>query len=194
MNDTDKITILYTARAKFDTSYGDAWTAYINWARLSQLTELVSTDQGLNEVLVEGDRNSEVFWHYAVLTDCYQTGFFKSVDFVLSNMQQNDTFNLLAVSINPDVNCDLIRIQDYEFLGYDLLDQYFDTSALTNCGGFDEVFLPSDLNHFGLIDKYEKAIDINKRLLEKYPDEEHADTNIIAIWRHKTIGVQRNIN
>jgi hypothetical protein len=189
MYDTNKITILHTARAKFDKSNADAWITYINWARLSQLTELVSVDQGLNEVLVEGDRNSEDFWNHTVLNGCYETGFFTSVDFVLNNMQPNDTFNLLAVSINPNVNCELIEIQDYDFLGYDLLDQYCDTSALTNCGGFDEVFLPSDLNHFGLIDKYEKAIDINKGLLKNYPDEEHADTNIIAIWRNKIIGV-----
>lgn len=65
----------------------------------------------------------------------------------------------------------------------DLLDQYYDTSALSNCGGFDETFLPGDLNNVGLIDNYEKACTIKKKLKENNPMEDHADTNVIAIWR-----------
>jgi hypothetical protein len=59
---------------------------------------------------------------------------------------------------------------------------------LTNCGGFDETFSPSDLNDMGLIDDFVKACDIKKRLLENHPNENHADTNVIAIWRHNVIG------
>jgi hypothetical protein len=57
-----------------------------------------------------------------------------------------------------------------------------------NCGGFDETFLPADLNHFGLIDDYEKAFDEKRGLLQNNPGHRHADTNVIAVWRHKTIG------
>ena len=46
------------------------------------------------------------------------------------------------------------------------LDKSYDISALTNCGGFDERFLPVDLNEFGLVEDYEKAFEIEKRLLE----------------------------
>jgi len=59
---------------------------------------------------------------------------------------------------------------------------------LTNCGGFDETFLGSDLNDKGLIDDFVKAYDIKKRLLESNPELHHADTNVIAVWRHQTIG------
>ncbi len=78
-------------------------------------------------------------------------------------------------------------------LGYDLLDQDFGISALTNCGGFDETFLPEDLNKYGLIDDFAKAYDIKKRLLENNPEEHHADTNVIAVWRHRTIGRTNNV-
>ncbi len=78
-------------------------------------------------------------------------------------------------------------VDDYQFMGYDLLDQQFGNSALTNCGGFDETFLPADLNKYGLVDDYFKAYDIRKRLLENNPEVSHAKTNVIAIWRHKKI-------
>ena len=64
----------------------------------------------------------------------------------------------------------------------------FGTSSLTNCGGFDETFLPSDLNDKALIDDFTKAYNIKKRLLENNPEEHNADTNVIAVWRRKTMG------
>ena len=79
-------------------------------------------------------------------------------------------------------------LEDYEFLGYDLLDHDFYISALTNCGGFNETFSANDLNENGLIGDYTKAYTIQKRLLKNNPDDYHADTNVIAIWRHKIIG------
>jgi hypothetical protein len=40
---------------------------------------------------------------------------------------------------------------DYQFMGYKLLDQEFGNSAMTHSADFDETFLPADLNHYGLI-------------------------------------------
>lgn len=181
----------YTARAKFDKeNSGDilAWTNYIEWINLTQLTELVSLDTSLNEVLVEPDHTSEEYWKELVIDNCHETGLFKTLGYVLQNTKDKPRFNLLTVVIEPDIDCSLIPINDFDFLGYDLLDHYYDTSALSNCGGFDETFLPSDLNHFGLIDAYNKAYTIKKELRENNPQEEHADTNVIAIWRHRSIG------
>ncbi len=84
--------------------------------------------------------------------------------------------------------CESIQLADFEFVGYELLDKDYCNSALNNCGGFDETFLPDELNKFGLISEYEKAYDVRKRLLENNPEEHHADCNVIAVWRHKTIG------
>ena len=94
----------------------------------------------------------------------------------------------MAVVVNPTEDCKTTVLDDFDFVGYDLLDRDYSISALTNCEGFDETFLPSDLNQCGLIDVYEKACDIRHRLLENNPKDYHADTNVIAIWRHRTIG------
>lgn len=185
------MTYLYTTRAKFDKDSDTvilAWYKYIEWSGMVHLTELVSLDTCLNEVLVEPDRNNEVDWTEIVIADYHETGFFRTLDYVLKKTNDKKRFNLLAVVIEPKSDCSLVRLDDYEFLGYDLLDQYYDTSALTNCGGFDETFLPNDLNSVGLINDYEKAYAIKNGLKENNPKEEHADTNVIAIWRHCIIG------
>jgi hypothetical protein len=185
------MTHFYTTRAKFDKDNDTeilAWSSYIEWSKLIHLTELVSIDTSLNEVLVEPDRTSEEDWKEIVIDDYYETGFYRTLDYVLQKTKEIKRFNLLAVVIEPKTDCSLIRLYDYDFLGYDLLDRYYNTSALTNCGGFDETFLPNDLNNVGLIEAFEKAYSIKKSLRENNPLEEHADTNVIAIWRHRSIG------
>jgi hypothetical protein len=185
------MTFFYTIRAKFGKALNAddlAWTKYIEWSRLAQLTELVSLDTGLNEVLVEPDRDSDEDWKEIVFEDCRETGFFRTFDYVLRKTKEKMYFNLLAIVIEPESDCSLIQLDDYDFLGYELLDQYYDTSALTNCGGFDETFLPTELNQFGLFTDFERACEVSRLLLENNPMEDHADTNVIAIWRHRTIG------
>ena len=181
----------YTARGAYDKDYdedGMSRQKYIEFSRLIHLTELVSLDGILNEVLVEPDLDNADDWNYIVTDNESQTGFFTTLDYVLQKTKPLDRFNLLAVVIEPTQDCKNVMLDDFEFVGYDLLDKDYSISALTNCGGFDETFLPSDLNEFGLIDDYDKAIDIKKRLLENNPEEHHADTNVIAVWRHKIIG------
>ena len=178
----------YTARETFDKDDA-AWQNYIELSRLSQLTELVSLDASLNEDLVEPDLDNENDTKYIMLLDdSTVTCFFTSMEYVLNNMKPRERFNLLAVVIEPAENCADVRLEGFDFLGYELLDQYYWTSPLSNCGGFDETFLPLELNQFGLLGDYEKAFDIQRRLFENNPGEVHADTNVIAVWRHTVIG------
>jgi len=186
--------IYYTARERYGSGFDAdvmAWEDYLNWSKLFQLKELVSTDLSLNEELVQPDRDNEEDWKSIVQDGYYETGFYRSLDYVLRKMQPKEQFNLLAVAINPTEDCKSSKLEDFEFLGYDLLDQEYTHSALSNCGGFDETFLPSDLNQFGLISEFANAYDIQRRLLENNPEEHHADTNVIAIWRHKIIGREK---
>ena len=142
----------------------------------------------LNEVLVEPDRDKVEDWDFIVCDQEHETGFFTTLDYVLERTKQMDRFNLVAVAIEPTQDCKDILLDGFEFVGYDLLDKDYSISALTNCGGFDETFLPADQNRYGLIDDYTKAFDVKKRLLDNNPDEHHADTNVIAVWRHTTVG------
>ncbi|WP_089812537.1 hypothetical protein [Chitinophaga sp. YR627] len=187
-------TFLYAVRNRFynpgNESEDRRWASYVEWSRLNHVTELITADTGLNENLVEIDQDNRDDWNHVVFDGSYQTGFYTTADFVLSRIGDHKHFNLLAAVISPDRDCALIYLENYDFIGYDLLDQYYDTSALTNCSGFDNTFSPAALNNFGLISDYEKALDIHQRLWENNAGEEHADTNIIAIWRHRIPGHQ----
>ena len=190
------MTFYYTARSAYGKNYDDhapSWGEYLQWSNLTHLKELISVDCMLNQVLVEPDMNNPEDWNYIVTDHSYITGFFTSLDYVLRKMQPRERFNLLGIVIEPAQDCKNVELKDFDFLGYDLLDREYGNSVLTNCGGFDETFLPSELNQFGLIDDFHKAYDIKRRLLENNPGEHHADTNVIAIWLHKTIG-RRNPN
>lgn len=182
---------LYTARGIFyrtSEENGTYCTNYIKWSKLSHLTELVSLDELLNEVLVEPDYNNSEDLKYIHFENGPQTSYFTTQSFVIRRMKEDSRFNLLALVIEPAQDCKAVDLKHYEFMGYDLIDQYFNISALVNCRDFDETFQPGDLNEKGLIDDYAKAYEIKKQLLENNPGEDHADTNVIAIWRHRTIG------
>jgi hypothetical protein len=197
------MTFLYTAQGTFDKTYDDggtscdkegkcyyekSWNSYISWSKLTHLTELLSLDAMLSETLVESDYDNGDDWNFIHVFGQQQTGFFTTLEYVFKRLKPKDKFNLLTVVIEPDRDCKDLNIGGYEFVGYELLDQHFSSSHLTNCGPLVEAFLPSDLNDKGLIDDFDKAYDIKQRLLEMYPEIHHADANVIAVWRHKTIG------
>lgn len=199
------MTFLYTATETFDkttmlnagrfcvgpscrTEAVLTWEDYIEWSKLTHLVEVVSLDGMLNESLVEPDYNNADDWNFIHTDGLYQTHLYTTLDYVLRRSKPTDKFNVLTVIINPDQHCQDIRVDDFQFMGYDLLDKEFGNSALTNCGGFDKTFSPADLNRYGLIDDYDKAYDVRKRLMANNPQEHHAHTNVIAVWRHKTMG------
>lgn len=165
-----------------------SWNDYIAWSRLYQLSELVSLDNMLNKPLVEPDYENPDDWSYIHTYGEYTTGFFTNPEYVLGKLKNITVFNFIQASIEPEQDCSLIPSSEYQFIGYELLDKSFDISALSNCGGFDETFLPTELNQYGLISNYTQAYDIKKRLLKNNPNEFHADTHVIAVWRHKTLG------
>lgn len=186
------MTFLYTARGTYDKNYGvdgKSWQGYIEWSNLIHLTEVVSLDYLLNENLVKPDYDNADDWDFFyIIEEKRLSSFVTSIDYVFKRIEEREKFNLLTVVIEPEQDCNKIVVEGFEFVGYDLLDKDFGNSALTNCGGFDEAFLPNDLNDKGLIDSFEKAYEIKNRLIEYCSEDFHADTNVIAIWRHKTIG------
>jgi hypothetical protein len=185
----------YTATEAYDKDYdsnGYSWTKYIEFSKLTHLKELVSLDGSLNSVIFETDRSENGDWNFIVTDDLYETGLFNSLDYVKKKVKDKRRFNLLTVVKEPIEKCEDIQIPDLEFVGYELLDKVYSTSALSNCGGFDETFLPIDLNQYGLIDTFDKVYDFRDRLLKNNPMEHHADCYVFGLWRHKSIGRLKN--
>ena len=199
------MTFLYTATETFDktttleigrfctgpscnTEAIASWDSYIEWSKLTHLVEVVSLDGMLNATLVEPDYDKADDWNFIHTAGRYQTGLYTTLDYVLQRARPKDKYNVLAVIINPGQQCQGIQLDDFQFMGYDLLDEEFGNSALTNCGGFEETFLPIDLTTYGLIEDYLKAYDIRNRLAINNPQHPHAHTHVMAVWRHKTLG------
>ena len=205
-----KMKFLYTALGVFDKACegekwpdfvidppGErSWERFIEWSKLYHLTELVSLDRMHNEDLVDPDYKNAEDWNYIHITtdeagQSYQSGLYTSPDYVAKRPKvlARDRYNLLAVVVEPDQECRDIVLEGFEFVGYELLDQAFSISVLTNCGGLDGAHFPTDLNDKGLVDDFSKVRDIQKRCLEmRSVLAFHADTTVIAVWRHKTIG------
>lgn len=71
----------------------------------------------------------------------------------------------------------------FNFVGYDLIEAQTRISALTNCGGFPDIFRNEELNHFGLIEGFDRALEIKRLLAALHPEETHAQCDMYAIWR-----------
>lgn len=92
----------------------------------------------------------------------------------------------LAVVVAPSPVPDAVLEADgrFEPAGYDLVEESTGISAITNCGrGFEDVIDYDALNAFGLIGTYQDARKVQKALVKAYPEEPHADCDIVAIWR-----------
>jgi len=183
------MTLWYTARNVFNKS-DEGWKKYLEFSGLTQTEEIVSLDCSLNDPIFKFDSSIEKEWEFVLITpdngnftDCYS-----SLDFVISKCNNLKYFDLLAVCFQPTTSCNNFIVDNFSFIGYELLDQSHCNSALTNCGGAPDVFANSELNKFGLIDNFDRAKEIQTKLFETCPKEYHSVTNLWAIWRHNVIG------
>ncbi len=188
-----KPNIYYTALQTYDSDHkhGFSWNEYLEFSQLFHLKELVSLDGILNRLIFTPDLDAAEDWDHIITDQGMVMFYFNSLDYVLEKAKDVAYFNLLAVVKQPNKEkADLAT--HFDFIGYDLIDKGGDTSALTNCGGFDETFLPKDLNNYGLISDYDKAKTIVAELQIHNPDHPHSDCYLFEVWRHKTIGRKTN--
>jgi hypothetical protein len=174
---------LFVAKRPFDPSVGDAWDRYLAWSGLSQLRELVSLDTMLCPTVPEQLLAAD--WDHNVHAD-YLVFFFRSLDYLLKQVTGEGRLNILAVLQNPTA-ADLagVTLPDFAFAGFDLVDVHGDVSALTNCGGFEGVFVNAELSELGLLNDLSRAQEVQASLRVQYPDEPHAECHAWAIWRRR---------
>jgi hypothetical protein len=172
---------VYVAKRRFDPAAGERWERYLEWSGLSQLRELVSLDDMLcptvPDTLVPDD------WKYNVHAD-YQTSYFSSLRYLQARVSTESNLNILAILQNPSPS-DLATDNPpgFSFAGFELLDVHGDVSALTNCGGFDDVFAKAELSDVGLLRDLGRAYQIQRELRAAYPGESHSECHVWGIWR-----------
>ena len=104
-------------------------------------------------------------WQHNVHAD-YQTHHFRSLDYLRRRVAGETGIHILAA-----------------LLGFDLVDQTVDVSALTGCGGWEGVFTGEELSPFGLLADLERANAVQEALRAGFPGEHHAQCDVWAIWR-----------
>ncbi|MFN7914705.1 MAG: hypothetical protein U0Q55_05150 [Vicinamibacterales bacterium] len=168
----------FIATERFSPDSGDAWTTFVDWSGLTHLTEVVSLDPMLCPTLLPDVQPG--YWPHIVNED-FALGFFTDLAFLRGEIAGFDDLNLLCVYRNPEREPS--PPGGFELLGYDLMDVQGSASALTNCGGFPDVFEPSELTPLGLLPWLPRARAVQDALRQRYPDEPQADCHVWAICR-----------
>jgi hypothetical protein len=169
------------AKRRFGPAAGEAWQRYLVWSGLNHLRELVTLDTILcptvPEELVPED------WRHNVPAD-YQTGYFRSLEYLRSRVAGEPDLDILAILQNPSsAEIERVTLPGFDLLGYDLLDVHGDVSALTNCGGWDGLVVARELSPVGLLDDLGRAGRLREALRVEHAGERHADCDVWAVWR-----------
>lgn len=75
-----------------------------------------------------------------------------------------------------------------------MIDEQTQISALTNCGGFPDVFGNEELNQFGILDDFDRALYVRRSLAERHRGESHTRCEMYALWRLKESEPDRTAN
>ena len=171
----------FIATEPFTSRSGDTWAKYVDWSGLGHLDEVVSLDPILCPTVLPEIKNE--YWPYIVNEDFMLT-LFVDLEFLLKQILGIRERNLLCVYRNPASPPPPYKGSvNFEFLGYDLVDVEASASALTNCGGFPDVFTNSELSAKGLLTSHVRAFEVQADLRTKHPEERHADCHVWAISR-----------
>ncbi|BDI33943.1 hypothetical protein CCAX7_59940 [Capsulimonas corticalis] len=175
---TTTMTIGFTAVERFGRGHA-GWEGYEVFSGFHQVDELVTLDSPLCpnvlKSLIDEDWNHNL--KYDGMPFC-----FHSLDYLLSRITLTSNCQVLAVMKNPIAQPNF-HDPRFDFIGYDLVEEYVNISAITNCGGFDNAFRADELSIHGLIPTFDDAIRIDALLRQNNPDEPHAFCDMFAVWR-----------
>ena len=169
----------FIATEKFDkTSAG--WDKYVAWSGLVELSEVVSLDSMLCPTVLP-EMKAE-YWSRVVNED-FMTHFFTDEAFLRRETATIHRRNLLCVFRNPLDHPSSNVPKNFEFMGYDLVETDGGVSALTNCGGFPDVFSNSELSEVGLLKSQGRAREVQANLRTRHPEDPHSHCHLWAIFR-----------
>jgi hypothetical protein len=173
--------VVYTAVQRFDPETRSDWSKFIASMGPAHLREVISLDALLCPTFFQHLDDND--WKFNVQVD-FKTHLFYDLEHVIVRAA-GENMNVLALIEEPLAE-DVAGFHDtrFDFAGFDLVERDGGISAVTNCGGFQRAFKPTDLSECGLLPNYEKAVAVRALLRKEYPNEPHAtDCTLWAIWR-----------
>jgi len=172
---------LFIATERFDPSDGEKWQKYCDWAKIPGLVEVVSLDSMLCKRLINKIQDED--WLH-IVNENFRLAYFYDLDYLMQRVQDIPRKSILGLYRNPELHIEVAPGPGvFGFVGYDLIEEQTQISALTNCGGFPDVFGNDELNHFGLIYSFTRACEVRRLLARSYPEDPHADCELYALWR-----------
>ena len=168
----------FTTLFRFDRVKEEQWASYIEFSKLKQLDEVLSLDCVLCPTVIKEYEPDD--WTRLAM-DGALFGCFADEAWARRRAPPADATQLVCIEREPAAVFESLGA--FVFEGLDLIEGATRISALTNCGGFPLAFEPEELNSLGLLTTLQRAKEVQAKLLEKYPSEEHADTIIYAIYR-----------
>ena len=170
----------YVARERFGPWDGKGWLKYLDFARLPQLSEVLF-DSSLCPALA--NVNCDEDWNHNIHDD-FITHYHWDLSYLRTKIPTGSDFNLLAVTRNATSDPKEWQSPDgFHYVGSDLIDEHTGISAITNCGGFDDVFPRSEVSPLGLIEDWSRAVELQAKLAAAHPEEPHAQCDVWSIWR-----------
>jgi hypothetical protein len=157
-----------------------SWNKYIEWSGLTQLKEVVSLDGSLCPTILP-DIKAEYWPH--IVNEEFMLNFFLDFDFLIEQIKNIEKKNVLCVFRNPQQMLPAPLAANFKFVGYDLLEVNGGLSALTNCGGFPDVFANTELSEAGLLTDFGRASQVQALLHSLHPNDPHANCDLWAIFR-----------
>ena len=181
LSQSKMVTPLFLATEQFDAVDGEKWSKYFEWAKIPHLTELVGLDSMMCPRVITEFTDED--WSHIVCED-FRLNYFHHLDYLKRRVQNLPRINILGVYRNPETHITTPPTpESFSFVGYDLIEEQTQISALNNCGGFPDAFRNDELNHFGLLEDFVRATEVRCHLHERYPDEPHANCELYALWR-----------
>lgn len=160
---------LFTARQRFTTSQIEEWDSYTKFSGFTRITELVTLDYILCPDLIDDLIDED--WSYNVQAD-YRITWFTNLAYLRQRVSwRKGQDQLLAILEQPQHIHEVLP--DFEFCGFDIVDDEDGNSVLTNCGQFPEILNPSDVNQLGLLSDLDHANAIAAQIRDAFPNEPH---------------------
>ena len=158
----------------------ESWNGYIQFSGLTQLKELVSLDSSLCPTILPNIKAE--YWPH-IVNENFMLNFFLDFDFLIEQINNIEKKNVLCVFRNPQQIPTAPSAANFKFIGYDLVEVNGGISALTNCGGFPDVFANAELSEVGLLTEFGRANKVQALLRSLYPNDPHANCDLWAIFR-----------
>lgn len=173
---------LFTARQRFLPSQVQGWQSYIQFSGFIHITEVVTLDNILCPDLIEDITDED--WSHNVQAD-YRLTWFTNLTYLRQRIDWRlGQDQLLAMVEQPTCVYDVPL--NFEFCGFDILDDHDGNSVLTNCGRFPDIFRPSDVNALALLSDLEQANTVAAKIRMQFPNEPHCRN--CQVWQ-----IARNI-